>query len=57
MQYNTIQYNTIQYIQGRADTQEHRGVTSRPDQKELNRQELNTQNNKHIITKTQLDGN
>ncbi len=27
------------------DTQEHQGVTSRPDKKELNRQELNTLGN------------
>ncbi len=37
--------------------QEHRGVTSRPDEKELNRQELNTQGKKHIITYTHLEQN
>ncbi len=33
--------------QGRADSQKHRGLTSRPDEIKLKRQELNTQGNKH----------
>ncbi len=41
------QDKTKQGRAGRAGqgTQEHWGVTSRPDKKELNRQELNTQDN------------
>ncbi len=33
-------FNKDKAGQGRADTQEHRGVTSRPDDTKLNRQEL-----------------
>ncbi len=33
-------FNDIRARQGKADRQEHRGVTSRPDDTKLNRQEL-----------------
>ncbi len=42
---NTVFNVDIRARQVRADTQEHRGVTSRPDKQELNWQELNTQDN------------